>query len=260
MSSLLDKKVISDDKKFLVGLIIPFCFVLWLCSPPGNKFANVGYWINNLTYIASKVTHIGKIPEYKLHRNNAVYLSTANPKQPKRAMQEIDKAIEIIPISSTDYEKSDLLSDRAMIKLYYGDRKGALEDFLTAGEMSINKNLITSILLTEKRQYKMASEYCKNIISENYQAFAGYICMANVYETAGYKDVALRFLDLAIYNKPNSPTAYIERANLKKRMEDLEGAEADYKKAKELSPKDIDKNYSTIEHYSHPNRLLLSIK
>ena len=258
MASLMDKKVVKDDKKFLIGLISTFLFVLWLCSPFGNRFAQIAFWADNCSYLYAKFMNTGRVPDYVHYRNRAIYLAKIYPKDSKRSLNEMNKAVELGSKYLDDNAMSKLYSDRAQIKLYYGDKKGALQDFLTADHLSITDDLKAAVLLTDNGQYVMASEYCKDILAERSGAFAGYACLSYVYEAAGRPDTAIKLYDLAIDRKPNSAIAYMERARLKQRLNNIDGYNQDKETAKKLSP-NIEKEMSIIEEAVAPGKLSITI-
>ena len=259
MASILDKKVIKDDRKFLIGIISVFIIVAWLCSPFGNKYTHMSYMANNIMYQLSKMTNSVRVPEYIHMRNNAVFMANLHPKQSNLSLNEMNKAISSVPDYVPSSELAKLYKDRAYIKLYYGDKRGALEDYLLSGDsLDINDRFKVANLLLEKKQYKMATEHCKYILENNYQAFIGYACLANVYESAGRTDVALRLYGLAVSKKPGSARAYIERAQLKLRMGDMKGYTEDLNKAKQMSP-NIDKEPSLTEEALSPKKCTLTV-
>ena len=258
MASLLDKKVVKDDRKFLIGMISALIFMIWMFFPSGNRIIQIGYWINNIAYFVSSHVDNGAVVEYKHYKDNAVYLAKINPRHPQKALDEIDKAIAKIPDYASQEEISSLYATRANIKLYYGDKKGAMNDYLLAKKLNINDDLRLAILLADNKQYKLASEYCKDILFENSEAFSGYACLAYVYESAGRKDTAVTVYNIAIDKKPNNALAYIERANLKKRLNDAKGYEEDVAKAKNLLPK-IDTNKSIFHDAVSSKKDLLAL-
>ena len=258
MASILDKKVVKDDKKFLIGLISTFLFVMWLFSPFGNRFAQLAFWADSFSYMCSKLMNTGRVPDYVHYRNRAIYLAKIYPRNSKRSLEEMDKSIEAGTKYLDENKMSILYSDRAQIKLYYGDKKGALQDFLTAEHLSITDDLKTAVLLTEKGQYPMAVEYCKDILSESPGAFAGYACLSHVYEAAGRPDVAIKLYDLAADKKPNSAIVYMERARLKQRLNNIDGYNQDKETAKKLSP-NAETEMSIIDEAIAPGKLSITI-
>ncbi len=75
------------------------------------------------------------------------------------------------------------------------------------------------------------------------QVFA---CFADIYNSTGCSEVALKVWDVAIDKKKNNPRAYVDRAKVKKALGDLEGYENDIKLAKEFLPS-IDVESSIID-------------
>ena len=173
---------------------------------------------------------------------------------------EMNKAISSVP----DYLSEDVIKglyrDRAYIKLYSGDKKGALDDFLLSGELSIADDLKVAALLLERDAYAMAVKYCNNILKENNAAVAGYVCLSHVYERAGRPASALKIYDYAIENKkPNNPKLYVERALFKQRINDFAGYDDDINVAKGLLP-NVDIEHSLMEEAVNPKTLMVAVQ
>ena len=258
ISNFNNKQTRKDDLKLLIWIIVGFLFVVWLCTPPGNKFLQICFWGNNTKFIIAKLTNNYESTEYIFHRNNAVYLAKMYPKS-TRALKEMDKAIKTIPAFVSDTELNSLYKDRAMIKLFLGDTKGALSDYINSHDIDFNDNLRVAMLFKEAGNYKEAMSYCNAILSTDNKAYSGYACLADLYDSAGRPDTAVRIWDLAIDRKPNNPQAYVDRARVKKKIGDYEGYNQDIKKAREYSPT-IDLEKSVIEDMMHPKVLTLSIR
>lgn len=249
----------QDDTKFIIGVIIAFLFVAWLIAPPGNKFLQLGYFTNNIKYQIDRSFNKDKAIEYKHFRNNAIYIAKMYPQQPKRAILLIDKAIASVPPYIEDSELSNLYKDRAYIKLFLKDKQGALDDFLrSSAYFDVNDDIRIAALLAERKQYKMATKYCDDILSNDLKAFYGYACLSHIYEKAGYMQTAISLYDLAIDRKPNNAKAYVERARLKQNAGDTEGYNADIAKAKELSP-NVDINSNLINEILNIKQLSLPL-
>lgn len=258
---VLKKNVISkkDDTKFLISIILIFAFVIWLFAPPGNKFLQIQYFLDNIKYQFENHSQNSKMNEYMHLRNNAIYIAKLYPKQPKRALYLIDKSIASVPDFMVENELPKLYKDRAYIKLFLGDKKGALADFLKSSNYDFNDNFTIAILLTDMKKYKLASKYCDNILQFDINAFYGYACLSYVYESAGYLQTAISLYDISIDRKPNNAKAYLERARLKQKTGDIDGYNADIKKAQEYS-NFIDLNSSLIKDAIGTEELHLQIK
>lgn len=250
----------KDDMKLLTWIIVGFLFVAWLCTPPGNKFLQICFWGNNTKFFISKLTNNYVDTEYIFHRNNAVYLAKMFPKDAKKALKEMDKAIETIPSFVSDKELKSLYKDRAQIKLFMGDYKGALSDFINSDNILFNENLTVAMLFKEAGNYREAMSYCNKILNIDSSAYAGFVCMSDIYNTLGRPEVSIRVWDLAIDRKKNNPRAYVDRALLKKKIGDLSGYESDIKLAKEYSPTINIEEKSLAYEALHPKILMLSIR
>ena len=252
----------KDDMKLLVYIIVGFLFVVWLCTPPGNKFLQMCFWGNNTKFLIAKLTNNYASTEYIFHRNNAVYLAKMYKKKDK-ALKEMNKAIETLPSFASETELNTLYKERAYIRLMDGDYKGALNDFINggvkAGNLAFNENLTVAMLFKEAGNYREAMSYCNNILNTDNKAYAGYACLADLYNSIGRYDISVRVWDLAIDRKKNNARAYADRALVKKQLGDMEGYNADIKTAKEYLPT-IDLEESIIEETLHPKILMLSIR
>ena len=235
MSSLLDKnKDIPEDGRNKYGFIIIAIFMIWLFFPNNNSFIKLSYLFDNIVYQCARITHANVKPGFIHHRNNAISLAKAYPKKASRSLKEMDKAIKTTPTGSAYVKK--LHRERALIKLYYGDKAGALEDYKLADELKAEDTLRVGILLADASKFSEAAGYCEKIINYNDEVVSGYICLSYVYEKAGYMDAAIHIYDLLAGLKPDNYMVYKERALLKQRMGDTDGAEEDFKKAKEIFP------------------------
>lgn len=248
----------KEDAKLLAWVICGFLFVAWLCTPPGNKFLQVCFWGNNTQLFISKLTHNSDATEYLFHRNNAVYLAKMYPNK-KKALDEMNKAIQTFPSYSSESELKSLYKDRADIRLMAGDYKGALSDFMNSGVIQFNDNLKVAMLFKEQGNYREAMSYCNRILEVDSAAYAGFACLSDLYTNLGRYDIALKVLDLSIDRRTNNAKAYAERAKVKKLMGDLEGYNKDVAKAKEYSPT-INIDESLTYDALHPKILTLTIR
>ncbi|MBR6126658.1 hypothetical protein IKQ21_03145, partial [bacterium] len=106
--------------------------------------------------------------------------------------------------------------------------------------------------------YARAISFCNAILDIDEKAYAGFACMANVYESAGRPDVALKVWDLAIDRKKSNPKGYLGRAFVEKKLGRMDDYNNDVAKARELSPSiKIDK--STVEEVLNPKFLTISV-
>lgn len=248
----------KDDVKLLILIILGFLFVAWLFTPPGNKFLQICFWGNNTKYFITKLFKPEKCTEYIFHRNNAVFLAKMYP-QRNTALREINKAIETLPSYAPQRELESLYKDRAEIRLFLGDYKGALNDFVNSGKLSINDRLKVALLFNKAGNYREALSNCNAILNIDMNAYAGFACLAEVYKTAERPEVSLKVWDLAILRNKNNARVYADRARLKRELGDTYGFEADLSKAKEYSPT-INVEESLIEDTLNPKLLSLSIR
>jgi len=261
MASVLDKKVIKDDKKFVYFIILIVLINVWFFSAPTKRMAYIEMFFNNIRYQQAKASHDSSYEEYMYHRNNAIYLiKLKNSRRTLHAIKEMDKAIATVPDYVTPSVVQNLYRDRGYIKLYAGDKKGALEDLLLSGDLNMNDNLKVAVILTDHQAYGMARKYCQNILQENNTAILGYVCLSYVYERAGKTNSARKIYDYAIENKkPSNPKLYVERALFKQRINDFKGFDEDIAIAKKLSPS-INIKTSMIEEAVKPTDINLSVQ
>ena len=257
MITNLNKVRNKSDIKFIMTTVIVFLIALWFCTPPGNKLAQICFYGNNTRFFIAKLTKPNsELNEWVFHRNNAVYLTKMENK--KAAIHSIELAKRTLPDYASKYELSKLYADSAQIKLYFGDTKGALNDFLRTDNPSMLDMLKIAMLYKKVGQSKYALSYCNTILNMNSDAYIGYACTANVYASAGRQDIAIKIYDILINKFPNNATYYSERAALKNEIGDLNGSSQDLEKAKEISPV-IGKNFSLIREAEKPSRLTLTI-
>ena len=250
----------KEDLKILLIVLAVFGFVVWLCTPPGNKFIQMCFWGNHVKYAYAKMFNNDASTEYIFHRNNAIYIAQMyKDKQKKTAISEMDKAILTLPDFVSEKELQSMYRDRAYIKLYTGDHKGALDDFLHSGKIEFNDYLKMAMLFKVNGNLKYAISYCNAILDVDFKAYAGYACLADIYTTARRPEIGIRVWDLSIDRSKNNPRAYVERAKLKQMVGDTNGYEQDIKTAKELLPT-VDLNYSITDEALHPKVLRLPIR
>lgn len=258
MITNLDKPRRKDDMKLLTAIIFGFLLLVWLCSPPGNKFLQVCFWGNNTRLVISKIMNTSKATEYKFHRKNAIYLAKMYPSR-MDGVREMDRAIATLPSYATDGELKSLYRDRAEIKLFLGDKTGALSDFMNSGTLNFNDNYKVAMLFSLAGNNKEAISYCHAILNADPNAYSGFSCYSNIYVSVGRPDIALRLWDLAIDRNKNNPRAYVDRAVVKKSMGDLAGYEEDIQRAKQYSPT-IDLAASFYEDMMNPKVLTLTVR
>ena len=258
MITNFNKRTRKDDIRLLTWVIVIFLFIAWLCTPPGNKFLQMCFWGNNTRMFIAKCKN-EDVNLYKFHRNNAVYLAKMFSKDRKRAISEMNKAIALFPPFGNDDELKKLYKDRAVMLIYFGDYKGALGDYLRGGNYDLNDYLRIALLYNEKKKYKNAISYCNSILNVDITAYAGYACLAHVYESQGKYNIALKVWDLAIDRKSTNARAYADRAKLKRSLGDMEGYAEDAAMAKEFSPT-LSIEDSFIYNTLHPRVLNLNVE
>lgn len=242
----------NPNKTALIIILVVMC-VLYLAVPPYDKIAQIGYAFNNI-----KMNFCGKENDaYVFHRNNAIYLTRMD--NPTAALNEMDKAISTLPTSASSGTLHGLYKDRAAMKIFYGDYKGALNDYLRVPGHSINDCLTIAMLLKEVGKRRLALSYCNRIIDIDIKAYAGYACIADIYASVEKYEASIAIYDLLIDRSPNKAKYYADRAMYKEKAGDTIGAKEDYKKAENLSPM-VDYNSSITYDAIHPKKLTLSIK
>ena len=236
MPSLFDnQKKLQENSKSKYGFVIFILLLVWLFYPNYRGFIQSCYWADNILYGVLRGLHINKTPEYIHYRNNAVYLTKAYHNNPLPAYREIDRAIASFPGNQKSGNLSTLYRDSALIKLYYGDKKGALTDLQSIKVPDTNDNLRIAILLADESKFDEAETYCKTILSKSSKAVSGYVCRAYVYEKSGDINSALLLYNTLADLRPNNELVFLERSYFKKRNGDMRGAAEDINKAKSLS-------------------------
>ena len=243
----------SNDVKIIVYMVVAFLFVAWLCTPPGNKFAQVCLFGNNTRHVLAKIFKPDEATEYIFHRNNVMYLLDMDDK--KAALKEMDKAIESLPDYISDNVLYDLYRDRGLVKLYCGDYKGALNDYLKIGNPNADDLFRTALLLKKRGLYKEGMKYCAKLIDMDSSSYPGFACLADIYAAAGKPASSVRAWDILI-ERYKRPVYYVERANYKKLIGDNIGYNEDIKTAQTASP-NIDIKYSLAEESLYPKKIKL---
>lgn len=241
----------KKDKHFLTILLL-VTLGIYFIIPPHNKIAQIQYLCNNIQMALSN----NETEEYIFHRNNAIYLTKMNNKQ--GAIREMDMSVYTLPSDKPDGILYQLYRDRANIKMYYGDYKGALNDFLRLPNLGLKDYLTVAMLLKENGKKQLAVSYCNKIIDIDIKAYAGYACIADIYASAGKYDASVMIYDLLIDRVKNNSKYYADRAMYKEKAGDFEGAQQDHEKAKELSPF-VDYDSSITYDAIHPKKFDLPI-
>lgn len=244
----------QKDIKILSIMIGIFLFIVWLCTPPGNKFAQLCFYGNNTKYFIANIINPEAASAHKFHHNNAVYL--VDMKRDKMALRELNKAILALPVYESDKVMYKLYKDRALVNMKLGNYKAALNDYLRCSNLSIQDRLRIALLFKLTENNKKALEYCNSIVNIDYASYPGFACIADVYANVGKYDTSIRVYDLLIDRTPNKPRYYVERAAYKKITGDIDGYNEDIAKAKEILP-NIDTEYSIINDTLHPKSLKL---
>lgn len=223
----------KEDLKLLLKVFLFFVVVTWLCTPPGNKLMQVLFWGNNAQYVYAKYVKKDDANAYLFHRNNAIYLAKMDFRE--KAYNEINKAIEIYPMYLGEKKLDGLYKDKGLICLYFKDYKEALKYLIRVKSVNILDNLRMAMLFKVNGNYKYALSYCNEIFAVDYNAYAGYACVADIYATAGKPGTSVRLFDLLISKYPKRAKYYADRAFYKKMLYDIDGYNEDMAKAKELS-------------------------
>ena len=252
LKSYSDKK---SDIKILIVIVSVFLIIVWLCTPPGNKFAQLSLFGSNTQYFMAKIFNPDIITEYQFHRKNVRYNVDMGNK--KAAYREMNLAINSLPKFISDDVLYKLYQDRGNLKLYYGDYKGALDDFLLIKEPSFEVKFKTAVVMNALGYSKLAINYCNELINADANSYYGFACIADVYATAGKTIVAVKSFDLLIDRVPGKPRYYIERANYKKMLGDTIGYEEDIAKAKSLF-NNVDINATLVNETLHPKKYVMT--
>ena len=170
----------------------------------------------------------------------------------------MDKALIAAPSYLSDNQISSLYADRAQLRMFWGEHKGALDDYLRVKSPSFMDKFKIALLLRKNGNNKQALSYCNDILNLDSTAYIGYACIADVYASVGRYDTSVRVYDLLIDKTKNRARYYVDRAKYKQKCGDFDGYNADIAKAQELSPM-VDLDASIIEETLHPRRLTLTI-
>lgn len=247
----------KDDIKILSMLVFCFLVAVWLCTPPGNKFAQICFYGNNTQHFIAKMTKPQEeLNEWKFHRNNAVYLARMERKS--SSLEAMDKAIKTLPSYMSEGEVVQLYYDRANLRLFWGDYKGALDDYLKVTYPGIIDKFKIALLYKKAGNNKYALSYCNSILETDPQAYVGYACIAHIYAGVGRYTTSVRVYDLLIDRSYERARYYADRAVYKKKAGDISGYHADMNKAKSLTP-NIEEEITIIQETLSPKRLNIGI-
>ena len=228
-----------DDAMIILLIVAVFILCIWFASPPKNKALQMCYWGYKIKSFYLKKTRNVDINKYRYHVNNAVYLIKLYRKEPwslRRALTEMDLAIESFPSAEANNNLKNLYKKRANIKLIAEDYKGALVDYSIAGNLDFNESLRVAILYTKLGKYDEATRDCTNLIQRDASTHVTFACLANVLIQKGQYNEALRLYNISVDRNPNNAQAYMDRAKLKKIMKNEAGYKSDLAIAHEISP------------------------
>ena len=244
------------DTSVIVCAVATFLVIIWLFLPPLNKIEQFKYWGNNIQFACTRMFNNNPAVEYIYHKKNSVYLVKMYPDNLSKALEEINKAIKTAPGYVSDNELEGLYHDRARIRLFMRDYKGALDDFMKVKNIEFLDRLPIALMLAEKKQFSMAMKQCKKILELDGEAFSGYACMAEIYNQAGKKDAAINVYTFVLDKKKNNYWALLERSKIKKSLNDIKGADEDFAKAKEYARR-ITAEDSYFEEATSPKMIIL---
>ena len=224
----------KEDLKLLCIIIASFILFAWICTPPGNKFAQILFYGNYAQHFIAKLTKPKEeLNEYLFHRNNAIYLAWMDSK--KMSLKEMNLAIAKAPNYIPDTELSKLYLERAELNLFFREYRHALNDFLRIKNPNIIEQFKIALLYKQIGKKKKALYYCNNILNTDSNAYVGYACYADLYASIGRFDISTKVYDILINKIQNRAQFYKDRAYYKNLDGDTMGAEEDLAKSKELS-------------------------
>jgi tetratricopeptide (TPR) repeat protein len=251
----------NKDKEYrniIIGMIVSFFLVIWLATPPGNKFMQIVFWGNNTQFFIAKLFNKADAKEFIYHRNNAILFARMDMKE--KSLKEMDKAIQTAPTYISDSVYESLYKDRALLRIYYGDYKGALGDYLRAKDLDLLEQFRLALLYKQNLDNKRALSTCNLILATDSNAYSGFVCLAEVYSGVGRNDIAVRVFDVLIDRKPNRAQYYVDRAFYKAKAKDETGYASDIATAEQLAPNIKLTPSSLVANALKPKVLTLSIK
>lgn len=247
----------KKDRKTFAILAVIVVFMLWFFISPSARFSQFLYCGNNIKHFFSKLfSQSSVLDDYEFYKKNAKYLAGMN--SAKRALVEIDKAINCMPTSVSDSEVDNMYKNRAAIKLYLANYKGALDDLTKVSQPTIDDLFKIALLFKTNGNNRKALSYCNKIFEKDLYAYSAYACVADIYAGVGRNESSVMIYDLLIDRSPNKARYYADRAFYKRLYGDKKGAEKDIAKARELSP-GISEDVVIIKEALHPDKINLSI-
>lgn len=247
----------KNDIIALSIIVMVFFFIAWLCTPPGNKFAQLAFYGNHTQFLIAKMAKSNdELNEWLFHRNNAVYL--IRMENPSEAIKEMNKAINTYPVYMSETRLKTLYLERAQMRMFNKDYNGALSDYMRIQNLSLLDRFRVALMFKAIGNNNYALRYCNSILDVDHLAYAGYACLADVYAGVGKYDVAVRVYDLLIDRSSGRAKYYVDRAKYKKLCGDHAGYNEDIKIAKNMAYK-IDLDYSIVRETLYPKMLDLDI-
>ena len=224
----------KDDIKILFMIIFIFFFIVWLLTPPGNKFVQVCFWGHNVQYVVTKIVDKNATEEYLFYWKNAVYLAQLKD---RKAITEINKAIQKAPRYLSKEEINNLYRDEANINIIFKQYLDALNAYLKLKNFESSDYIKIAMLLKKQEKYPLAVSYCNKLFSYELAKEDGLACIADVYATAGKFNSSVKIYDYLINRNSNRAEYYMQRADYKRLTGDFIGQREDIRKAQELDPK-----------------------
>ncbi len=246
----------KDDIKLLCLMLIAIAFVIWLILPPRNKFIQIN--MLKASYNHNQVVKKqGSDPNaYLFHRNNAIYYMNINEKE--KAVEEINKSLDLLPENVNNYMYNNLLRDRATFWIYNKEYKLALDDLLLIEEPDVLDIFRMALLYDELQDFEEMLNLCEIIVDRAPTSYEPLACLAKVYYNYGEYENAIKVYDVLIDRSKEMAVYWADRAYYKDLIGDSEGAKADYARAKELS-NNVKTGLTVIENVIHPQKLDLEV-
>lgn len=232
----------KDDIKLLSIIVMAFLVVLWLATPPGNKFIQVCFWGHNVQYVVTRIVDKNATEEYKFYWKNALYLAKMND---KRALTMMDRAIETMPAYLYERDVQNMYLDRAKIRCMFKDYIGSLNDYFKSTSLSNDDILRIALMFKMQNKNSLAVSYCNKLLNYELGFQSGCACIADVYASAGKVSQSIKLYDYLVTKDPDEANYYFVRAQYKKIKGDKIGERNDLYLAKLKDP-DVDKKYKPI--------------
>lgn len=243
--------------KIVASLVVILIIFVWFLMPPKDKFSQVISWGNNLCWTTAKMLNSSKT--YIFARNDAILTAKMYPREKKYSLDKMNNIIKNFPTNGSESELEDLYRDRADIELFFGDYAASLQDFLIHDNAKYTDYLKIAMLYNLLGDKEKALSYCNIIVNSEPVLIDGFACFSKIYEDMGNYEAARNLWELAVDRNRSNAQMRVELGRIKKTLGDIDGGNADMKKAKSMNS-NVDLKSTLIQETIRPSKLRMPLK